>query len=66
MFYETNNAIVLFTWVFLRRPIICENILDYLNVNCGGSGTTIIYMELMFIAPSCIVGTFFNCGALNM
>jgi hypothetical protein len=66
MFYETNNAIVLFTWVFFRRPIVCENILDYLNVNCGGNGTTIVCMELMFIAPSCIVGTFFNCGALNM
>jgi hypothetical protein len=50
----------------LRRPIVCENILDYLNVNCGGSETTTIYMELMFIAPSSIVGTFFNYGALNM
>ncbi len=66
MFYNTNNAIVLFTWVFLKRPIVCENIFDYLNVSCGGSGTTTVYMELKFIAPSCIVGTLFNCGALNM
>lgn len=51
---------------FLKRPIVCENIFDYLNVSCGGSGTTTVYMELKFIAPSCIVGTLFNCGALNM